>query len=141
MLQMLTLGVQEVLRSTTKQTIVDTAALGESLKANLNARLGEWGVTVDKAGFPTLSPSPRSLRITQLMQQIDERQKQFEGFRDLGHGSPRALAMVGTRRFPQTIRKQRIKMEFARSLVRRRRKLILKRLKVGKKKKKKKKKD
>ncbi len=119
MLQMLTLGVQEVLRDTTLSTVSDTQALGQQLEAVLTERLADWGVTVDKAGFPSLTPSPRTLRITQLHEQVGERRKRYEGFLGQGHSSPRALALVGTRRFPVPKRKRLIRREFARSWRRR----------------------
>ncbi len=119
MLQMLTLGVQEVLRETTLATVGDTQALGRQLEAVLTERLADWGVTVDKAGFPSLTPSPQTLRITQLHEQVGERRKRYDGFRAQGHSSARALALVGTRRFPKPRRKRLIRMEFARSWRRR----------------------
>ena len=120
MLQMLTLGVQEVLRDTTRETITKTEQLEVALKENLSRRLGDWGVTIDKTGFPSLTPSPQSLRITQLQQQVDERCKRYETFLERGHQSARALALVGTRRFPQTVRQTRIRSEFERYYRRRR---------------------
>ena len=119
MLQMLTLGVQEVLRDTQADTIGDTAALGSRLEAVLTERLADWGVTVDKAGFPSLTPSPQTLRITQLHEQVRERQLRYEGFLEAGHSSQRALGLVGTRRMPVPKRHRSIRNEFARSWKRR----------------------
>ncbi|HPF15054.1 MAG: SPFH domain-containing protein [Planctomycetes bacterium] len=117
MLQMLTLGVQEVLRDTDAHSIRATDALSAALQANLTARLVDWGVTVDKAGFPTLSPSAHTLRITQLAQRIAERQLRYDGFRAQGHGSARALALVGTRRFPVSRTQRGIRVALAKTRV------------------------
>jgi len=121
MLQMLTLGVQEVLRETTLATIGNTEKLGKDLEAVLSQRLADWGVTVDKAGFPSLTPSRQTLRITQLHEQVGERQTRYLDFRSRGHSSARSILLVGTRRFPVPKRKQLVRLEFARSTERRQR--------------------
>ncbi|MBL4771593.1 MAG: SPFH domain-containing protein [Planctomycetes bacterium] len=102
MMQMLTLGVQEVLRATDRYTISDTVALTKALELNLSARLAPWGVAVDKAGFPTLSPSAKSLRITQLDERVEERHARFQAFRTVGLSTPTSLALTGTRHFPRS---------------------------------------
>ncbi|MEZ5975701.1 MAG: SPFH domain-containing protein [Planctomycetota bacterium] len=100
MLQMLTMGVQEVLRAADRESIRDIPALGLALEQNLTQRLEPWGVAVDKAGFPSLSPSPRTLRITQLEQQVLERRRRHRELIDAGLEPKAALLLVGTRRFP-----------------------------------------
>ncbi len=114
MLQMLTLGVQEVLRDTNRDTVRDTATLSKALEDVLTKRLADWGVTVDKAGFPSLTPSPQTLRITQLNQQVEERKARYETFINKGHGSARSLALVGPRRFPRPRRVRSVREEYAR---------------------------
>jgi regulator of protease activity HflC (stomatin/prohibitin superfamily) len=102
MMQMLTLGVQEVLRATDRHTISDTESLARELERNLTLRLEPWGVAVDKAGFPTLSPSAKSLRITQLDERIGERHARYRGFQTSGLARSTSLTLVGTRHFPRS---------------------------------------
>ncbi len=116
MMQMLTLGVQEILRATNRHTIADTAALALALEQNLTIRLEPWGVCVDKAGFPTLSPSPKSLRSTQRDERVAERQARYQAFRR-NIPSPLASALVGTRRFPRSKTKRLIRMAIKRAAV------------------------
>jgi len=107
MTQMLTLGVQEVLRAASLDQLRSGVGLDEALRTNLEAKLQPWGVTVERAGFPTITPSPMTLRITQLGHQTGERRRQLEALRDptesetvmRGHA---ALGTVGTRRFFRT---------------------------------------
>ena len=56
MTQMLTLGVQEVLRAASVDQLRSGVGLDEALRANLEAKLAVWGVTVERAGFPTITP-------------------------------------------------------------------------------------
>ncbi|MCP5022599.1 MAG: SPFH domain-containing protein [bacterium] len=114
MMQMLTLGVQEVLRATNRHTIADTGALALALEQTLAVRLEPWGVCVDKAGFPTLSPSAKSLRITQLDERVAERQARYQAFRQ-NLPSPLASALVGTRRFPRSKTNRLIRMAIKRA--------------------------
>lgn len=102
MLQMLTLGVQEVLRATDRRTITETEALSKALTENLERRLEPWGVAVERAGFPSIGPSPRTMRITQLAQNTTERSTQHERMRDAGLPSGLAAALVGTRAMPRS---------------------------------------
>ena len=107
MTQMLTLGVQEVLRAASLDQLRSGVGLDEALRANLEAKLAAWGVTVERAGFPTITPSPMTLRITQLGHQTEERQRQLRALVTSGSDGPNmaahaALGTVGTRRFFRT---------------------------------------
>lgn len=90
--QMLTLGVQEVLRAATLAELQSGEGLDEALRRNLEARVAVWGVAVERAGFPTITPSPRTLRITQLRQNVLERRRRVEALRSEGEG--RALSVA-----------------------------------------------
>ena len=102
MTQMLTLGVQEVLRAAPLDQLRSGAGLDEALRANLEEKLEVWGVTVERAGFPTITPSPMTLRITQLGHQTHERRKQVDALTRSGRGralsATSALGTVGSRR-------------------------------------------
>ncbi len=131
MMQMLMLGVQEVLRATDRHTIADTPTLARALEQNLAARLEPWGVAVDKAGFPTLSPSAKSLRITQLDERIEERHLQHKSFRAHGFNTPTSLTLVGTRRFPRSRTKALQRLALKRSAIRRQAQAQLVRIKTA----------
>jgi len=107
--RVLTLGVQEVLRAATIPELKSGEGLDAALRANLEEKLEPWGVVVEHAGFPTITPSPRTLRITQLRQTALERGRQVSALGRSGEGVdgralsiPSALGAVGTRRVFRT---------------------------------------
>lgn len=101
MIQMLGLGVQEVLRGSHAEEIRTSRVLDRALAENLARRLEVWGVSVERAGFPSITPSPQSLRITQLEQVTGERRTTYGRLVEAGVPERRALALVGTRSMPR----------------------------------------
>lgn len=101
MVQMLGLGVQEVLRTSTRVSIHDIPSLNEQLKANLTRRLAPWGVSVEAAGFPSITPSPQSLRITQMDKVTQERMRALGVVESGDVLRAMALGLVGTRQMPR----------------------------------------
>ena len=75
--QMLTLGVQDVLRAASARELQSGEGLDEALRENLERKVVVWGVEIERAGFPTITPSPRTLRITQLEQRANERHRRM----------------------------------------------------------------
>lgn len=109
--QMLTLGVQEVLREASLTELQSGAGLDEKLAANLAEKVRVWGVVIEGAGFPTITPSPQTLRITQARQNAMERERRvrqltspLDGAGAAGRPLSVASAMgaVGTRRVFRT---------------------------------------
>ncbi len=114
--QMLTLGVQEVLREASVRDLQSGVGLDEALAENLAEKVAVWGVVIEGAGFPTITPSPRTLRITQARQNAMERERRVAQLMasDPGGGSlttsssggglsmASALGAVGTRRIFRT---------------------------------------
>ena len=103
MRQVLGLAVQEVIRAAQRDALGARGSLDEQLAAALAARLERWGVSVESAGFPSIRPSPRTLRITQLAQTVDERRRQVRLLAtsaDDAAGLRSSLGLVGTRRMP-----------------------------------------
>lgn len=100
MLQMLGLGVQEVLRKTSDAELSQHEHIDRALAGNLAKRLAPWGVEVERVGFPSISPSPQTLRITQLGATISERGLTRDLLIELGAHRRRALSLVGTRHMP-----------------------------------------
>lgn len=101
MIQMLGLGVQETLRAARDAEISNHAALERSLAENLAQRLAPWGVEVERVGFPSISPSAQTLRITQLGASLRERLDARRLLTDQGVHPRRALGLVGTRQVPR----------------------------------------
>ena len=117
--QMLTLGVQEVLREARIAELQSGEGLDEKLRQNLEKKLRVWGVTVERAGFPSISPSPRTLRITQLRETVLERGRRVEQLQDTTGGArslstASALGAIGTRRVFRTKARARRRFAFQR---------------------------
>lgn len=103
MVQMLGLGVQEVLRAAGRERIARWEGLDRDLEETLARRLAPWGVSVEKAGFTSVTPSHATLRVTQLQRTVGERRAALERLGERAGGEftlGRALALVGTRRVP-----------------------------------------
>jgi regulator of protease activity HflC (stomatin/prohibitin superfamily) len=101
MLQMLGLGVQEILRAASREQLQTGEGLDQNLATNLARRLAPWGVEVERAGFGSISPSPQTLRITQLGETVRERRTTHARLVRAGVDPRRALALVGTRWMPR----------------------------------------
>lgn len=97
MLQMLGLGVQEVLRSRERSSLRVSEALDRDLAENLARRLEPWGVSVEHAGFPTITPSAETLRLTQLAALGATRARALALLTRGGAPRPQALALLGPR--------------------------------------------
>lgn len=102
MFQMLGMGIQEVLRQATRDELRETADLDRRLADNLARRLAAWGVEVERAGFPSITPSPRTLRITQLASLTDERHVTMDTFARGRLPAGPGLGLVGTRHMPRS---------------------------------------
>lgn len=99
--RMLRLWVQEVLRRTTREELADADMLGDRLTEHLSSRVTPWGVTVERAGFPSIAPSPQTLRITQLENRTRERHAAAKALALEGIAPRQTLAFVGTRTMPR----------------------------------------
>ncbi|MFT7668537.1 MAG: hypothetical protein ACI8X5_001230 [Planctomycetota bacterium] len=96
MKQMLSLSVQEIVRGADRETMRHSGALDSALRLAMEKRLEPWGVDVERAGFVSVRPSKKTLRITQLLRATEERERMLERLE--GHGLDRgaALAMLGS---------------------------------------------
>ncbi|MFN0008521.1 MAG: SPFH domain-containing protein [Planctomycetota bacterium] len=97
MSQALGLGVQAVLVERGRAEMRAGGELDALLAKDLGRRLEPWGVEVVRAGFITITPSPESLRVTQIAAQVEEREKAFGAFEAAGLSRGQALALLGTR--------------------------------------------
>lgn len=106
MVQMLGLSVQDVLRASSRTELRGSAQLDTALEAAMEPRLAPWGVVVVHAGFTSIRPSPRTLRLTQLQHTSEERRATL---RELERGDMQrglALPMVGT---PPVLRRRAVR--------------------------------
>ncbi|MAE27726.1 MAG: hypothetical protein CMJ87_01915 [Planctomycetes bacterium] len=95
--QMLGLGVQEVLRSASQREARGGPALDRLLTENLSRRLEAWGVSVEQAGFTTITPTRETMRLTQLGHATAERGRALAQFTRSGETLGTAFTLVGTR--------------------------------------------
>ncbi|MEZ5979450.1 MAG: SPFH domain-containing protein [Planctomycetota bacterium] len=100
MRQRLALSVQELLRGARRQEFVRSEELDERLAAEMSKYLVDWGVVVESAGFQSIAPSPRTIRVTQLRERVAARVAGASALRRMGLDERVALGLVGTRSFP-----------------------------------------
>ena len=100
MRQMLGLSVQEVLRTANRATIRDTERLGTALHESLQRRLDPWGIEVERAGFPSIAPDEKSIRVTQILEITEERRKALNPLLESTGRRDLAAALVGARSMP-----------------------------------------
>lgn len=93
----LMLGTQEVLREQDRTSIQNTALLSAKLGAALADQLEPWGVTVERAAFTSITPSPRTLRITQLSHRTQERNALLGALEKAGMQRETGICLMGTR--------------------------------------------
>lgn len=98
MLQSLGLSVQALLRHSTRAEMNEHEELRTKLTLILEKRLAPWGVQVEQAGFTSITPSPRTLRVTQFAQNTAERVRVLEALESGGIARANALGLVGTRK-------------------------------------------
>jgi hypothetical protein len=96
MLQMLSLGVHEVLTLLDRSELRVSEELDARLGAAMARRLDPWGVVVERAGFNAIAPTSESARITQLGERVRARESAFAALQADGLPRRRALAMLGT---------------------------------------------
>ena len=102
MFQVLGLGVQEVLRARERGSMHVSGELDLALGRRMAARLEAWGVEVERAGFTSIEPSPRTLRVTQLAANAEERARNLALLEAGGIPRSRALPLLGVASFPTT---------------------------------------
>lgn len=84
----------------------------QDLERNLQQHCTAWGVEVIRAEFTTISPSPKTQRITQLELRTRERARSLSLFVERGCSLAEALALLGSARFPRTRRSLAIEREW-----------------------------
>lgn len=97
MRQMLVVSVQEVLRDSERAELRGTQELDARLALAMAPRLAPWGVEIERAGFTSVTPSPKTVLLTQLAQRVGERSAALERAEAV-LPRPLALALLGTSR-------------------------------------------
>jgi regulator of protease activity HflC (stomatin/prohibitin superfamily) len=92
---MLALIVEGLLAGQTRAAVLDFKALDAELSARAEAALGRWGVTVEQAGFKSIAPTHKTLRLTQLAALGDERKRVLQELIAQGVRVNAALALLG----------------------------------------------
>lgn len=88
------MAVQRVIQSKDRESVKDTDALVEEIRAELEPVGEQWGVVFLQIGFSNLSPSPATLEITQLELLAREKLALFHRFREQGLGDEAAVALI-----------------------------------------------
>jgi hypothetical protein len=94
----LPLIVQDLLRSRTRATLAARVGLEEEFAARAEEALGRWGVTVEQAGFKSIAPTKKTLRLTQLALLVAERERVMQDYLRAGVPAEVALALLGADR-------------------------------------------
>ncbi len=103
------LAIQRVLRGKSREALAARAGFDEELTAAVRERVAPWGVQVDTAGFTSIAPSQKTLRLTQLGPLVAERVRALAAL-SAGGLDPRAALAIGAgisaRAFPLGARRR-----------------------------------
>jgi hypothetical protein len=97
-LVVLAMAVQQVVRRRTRQALQERRSLDEEFTPLAQEKLSAWGVKVEQAGFTTIAPTRKTLRLTQLRQLVEERDRMLQEYRRHGLTPELALVLLGSHR-------------------------------------------
>jgi hypothetical protein len=97
-LVVLAMAVQEVVVRHTRQALQERRSLDEAFTIAAQEKLSPWGVRVEQAGFTTVAPTRKTLRLTQLRQLVEERQRMLDDYRRHGLSPELAVVLLGSHR-------------------------------------------
>ncbi|HZT79888.1 MAG TPA: SPFH domain-containing protein [Gemmataceae bacterium] len=92
--------VKDLLEGKTRAELVERKGFDEELAARADARLRRWGVAVEQAGFVSIAPTAKTLRLTQLRQRTAERERAVLSYLAAGLSPTVAAALLGADRRP-----------------------------------------
>ncbi len=92
------LAVWDVLRERRHDELRDRELLDEALTRNVRARIAIWGLDVDRAGFTTIAPTAKTIRLTQLEPLVFERALAMGALTAGGLSTVEALLLLGSDR-------------------------------------------
>lgn len=88
------LVVHELLREQTGAQLTDRQALDAELTERCKARLAAWGLTVEQAGFSSIAPTRRTIRLSQLRARVAERRRLMRQLEGSGPGQAVAVLLA-----------------------------------------------
>jgi regulator of protease activity HflC (stomatin/prohibitin superfamily) len=94
----LPLVLAELLRDQTRAAAREFKALEAEFLARAENKLRRWGVTIEQAGFKNISPTKKTLRLTQLALLAGERQRVLSDLVSAGLAPTAAVALLGAER-------------------------------------------
>lgn len=87
--------VREVLHGARRRDLADRGRLEEELARRLAARIGTFGVTLERAGFTSITPTPRTIRVTQIVPRVSARERALELLVSRSIAFRRGLGLLG----------------------------------------------
>ena len=94
----LAIVVQDLLRGQQRTQLQERKALDVAFTARADERLQGWGVTAEQAGFVTIAPTHKTLRLTQLSLLTVERDRILRSYLDAGLSQEVAVSLLGADR-------------------------------------------
>jgi hypothetical protein len=88
------LVVHEIIREQARDRLTDRQALDAELTERCAKRLAAWGLSVEQAGMSSISPTRRTIRLSQLRQRVVERRKVLGQVEQAGAGWAIAVALA-----------------------------------------------
>jgi hypothetical protein len=90
--------VQDMVRGRTRAELLAREGLDAELAARAAEKLRRWGVAVEQAGFQSIAPTHRTLRLTQLALLAEERHRAVAEYVRHGLAPTTAVALLGADR-------------------------------------------
>ncbi len=88
------LAIQQVVQQQDRESVKDTEAMTEAIRARLAGMEEQWGVHILQLGFSNISPSPTTLEITQLELLAREKLSLYGHFREQGLAEDASVALI-----------------------------------------------
>lgn len=101
MRQLLAVSVQQVLAGVAREDLRDAERLDRQLEKRMAGPLQVWGVEVERAGFQSIAPSKRTIRVTQQKERVAARHDAYGALLGLGLESAAGSGLVSTRHMPR----------------------------------------
>lgn len=90
--------IQDLLSAQTRAQLQQRKPLDEEFAVRAGAKLERWGATVEQAGFLSIAPTSKTLRLTQLGLLTTERNRMLRHYLDEGLAPELAVTLLGADR-------------------------------------------
>ncbi|MFT4539812.1 MAG: regulator of protease activity HflC (stomatin/prohibitin superfamily) [Planctomycetota bacterium] len=97
MMRILGVGIERVLRTQSHANLKNIHQLNDELARDFAGRLEIWGVEIERAAFTSITPSTKTLRVTQLSPITSERVVMLQHLRSADLRQAFALGLLGGR--------------------------------------------